>query len=1036
MNIDMLEIAANKHSLISQTDCKGIITEVNDNFCRISGYSKLELIGERHSLLNSKEQSSDYWLDMYKSCKKHGFWHDEVRNVNKAGGFYWVDTTIVAIKDNSGKLSGYLSIRTETTAIKKLEIQRKERLNELTTLISTVNKTGDITLRVVPKNDDDQLAHSLNSMISMLDNVTSQADTIAKGDYTAEIAPRSEKDRLGIALQHMTKTLRENEIATEQKNWIDKGISGIYSVTKGERNILLMAKSICRFLAKYLNAPMLSFYIPCSGHLKLVGGYALPKCKQLGHTIEFGEGLIGQVALENQRILLGNIPNDYININSSLGNACPSHLIISPFNVDDKLQGVIEIASFTPFEPMQLELLSKIEEQVGIMLRSVNEQDKTQQLLEQTQRQTEELQAQQEELKTTNNNLEEQTQHLRASEEELQSQSEELKVSNEELSKKSLILVSQKEDIEKAARELKIKSDDLAITSQYKSDFLANMSHELRTPLNSFLLLSKGLSDNTEGNLTEEQLEDINIIYEGGSDLLILINDIMDLSKVEAGHLSINNEMTHLTKVVNNLQLLFKANAKEKNLSFTLNIDENLPNTIFTDPIRLDQILKNLLSNAFKFTSQGEIQLNITRTAPNCQFLHSDLTPETAIAFSVIDSGVGVSEEKQKIIFEAFQQEDGTVSRQYGGTGLGLTISRELSALLGGEIQLQSKLGKGSQFTLYLPLKSGALSDQPTITETQNEQQNICLNPRVQSNPLLNTNKVPPDVDDQNSFVFDAQSKIPAQIKTILIVEDDKKSQYALSKLLQGNKQVNIECVGTGAQAFDIINSNHSNNIDCVILDLGLPDMTGFALLEKLTSNTSINMPSVIIYTGKELNQQERILLQQYRATVILKGAISPDKLLNEAMMFLHSEDKNSAISQQTIKTSIDEPSDILKAKKVLLVDDDIRNTFALSKQLQKIGMIVIEADNGLNALNRVKNTKDIDIILMDIMMPTMDGFEAMIEIRKIPQHATTPIIALTAKGMLTDRQQCIDAGATDYLSKPIDLNKLLSIMKVWLFKQ
>ncbi|MBI9073668.1 MAG: response regulator [Melioribacteraceae bacterium] len=971
--------------------------------------------------------------------------------------------------------------------------------------------------------------------------------SIADGNFDQEISvnARNEIGDLAANFRNMLAGLQEAKSTTEAEDWLKTGQAGLSDVTRGEQDLPTVGRNIITFLAKFLDARIGAFYVATDGVLKLVGSYAYTVRKDLSNEYRFGEGLVGQAALEKETIVLTDVPEDYIKVRSGVGSAGPTSIVVMPVLDNEVVKGVVELGAFRELGERELRLLKQAVEIIGVTISTAQSRVRVQELLEESQRQSEELQAQQEELQSSNEELEEQTQQLKASEEELKQQSEELRVSNEELLEKSNALQLQKREIEKSKQDIENKSKDLEIASKYKSEFLANMSHELRTPLNSFLLLSRGLSENRTGNLDSEQLEDLKIIYEGGSDLLNLINDIMDLSKVEAGKLSVQIEAVDVESVMGNLSNLFKVSAKNKGLEFILEKESTIPKYIQTDSQRLEQILKNFLSNAFKFTENGSITLHIHPCADTVHFIHSDLTPEKALAFSVIDTGIGIPENKQREIFEAFQQEDGTTSRKYGGTGLGLTISRALAKMLGGEIQLTSTPGSGSQFTLYIPYEinhdqipqsykevdenkgadENANSTQPPLASNSNEiyiaddrnnlqkdeeailiieddknfakvlmgivrknghralvagdgKQGIYLAlqysikgifldlglPDMDGSKVLEqlkfhlkTKHIPVHVisgsenskeilqkgaigflqkpakeEDIDNVLVKMEKISSSTIKKILIVDNSEASQKAISGLIK-NRGIETFCVSTGQSAIDKIKNA---SWDCVILDLGLDDMTGFDVLDTLEKTKGVVIPPVIIYSGKELSQDERKKLDHYSAALVLKDAKSLEKLLDEALLFLHSMTKDLSKSQQQTIYSLHDESNLLKDRRVLLVDDDMRNTFALSKSLQQIGMVVQEADNGKLAVQKVEENDNIDIIIMDIMMPIMDGYEAIKRIRKIAKYAKTPIIALTAKAMPEDRKKCIDAGATDYLTKPVDFDKLLSMLKVWLFKK
>jgi len=643
---------------------------------------------------------------------------------------------------------------------------------------------------------------------------------------------------------------------------------------------------------------------------------------------------------------------------------------------------------------------------------------------ESLQKQAMTLRASEEELQASNENLQKQAMTLKASEEELKTQSEELLASNETLSQNSQKLFMQKEEIEVASKNLQVKSKELALASKYKSEFLANMSHELRTPLNSVLLLAKYLSQNKKGNLDEVQIRDLEVIYESGCDLLSLMNDILDLTKVEAGKLSLTMDNVDLSSSMKNLMSLFKLSAENKGLKFASSCEKTVPSSIITDSQRLEQILKNFLSNAFKFTRSGSVKLKIHLPTSDTHFVHSNLHPLNSIGFSVIDTGIGIPEDMQQEIFGAFQQEDGSTSRRYGGTGLGLTISRELALKLGGEILLRSTQGQGSTFSLFLPLEGVAVVDDDA--SNANAINSLMATPAIASTLQITD----PTLSEQ--FIAGDASQLSTGVNRILVIEDDVNSQRAITQLVK-DRGMNVECVDTGTAAIEKVSNGE---FYCLILDIGLPDITGFDVLKQLSTNKSYEMPPVIIYTGKELTKEERKELQKYSATIVLKGAEAPEKLLDEALLFMRSMTKKSALQPKKIIYNLNDESALLKNRKILLADDDMRNTFVLCRCLREAGLNVIEAANGQIALEKVAAHDDIELIVMDIMMPIMDGYEAMKRIRQIEKYRDVPIIALTAKAMSEDRKLCIEAGATDYLTKPIDFDKLLSMLQVWLFKK
>ncbi len=744
--------------------------------------------------------------------------------------------------------------------------------------------------------------------------------------------------------------------------------------------------------------------------------------------------------------------------------------------------------------------------------------------------------------------LEKSEEELKMQQEELKASNEEIEASNEELEEKTKALEEQNAQIQKQARELEKnqimieeKAREIERASKYKSEFLANMSHELRTPLNSLLILAKLLSANEDGNLTAEQVEEAKVIYNGGMELLGLINDILDLSKVEAGKLTVSPENTALTDIVDRIRQQFMPIAREKGLTFPITVSDGLPATLHTDAQRVEQILKNLLSNAFKFTEQGSVTLELRRPEKS-EAQRSSLDYGNAIAFSVIDTGVGIDPFKFNDIFEAFQQEDGSIDRHYGGTGLGLTIARKFAHMLGGEIHIASQKGEGSCFTLVLPVEldlseieqpqmAPSAADSPrvdmkVIPKTfvaefiADDRQSIgdkdrvlliieddpafaatlmkiarkrgykCLVAGDGKSGLVLAYEQPvdaiildlklPDIDgltvlDQlkhdlrtrhlpvhiisgredgnviplrkgaigylakpvaleaidGAFVR-IEHLLKSEVKQVLVVEDDKKTQVAIQALLK-KKDIQLTVAGLGA---DALRHMENTKFDCVILDLQLPDMTGFEWLEKIERSLGEVAPPVIVYTARELSEEENRRLSQYTGSIIIKGVKSPERLLDEVTLFLHSVESTLTSDQQEIIRMQHDPDKMLQGRTLLLVDDDLRNTFALSKLLKKHGMNIVIADNGQMALDKLENDQSIELIIMDIMMPVMDGYQAMREIRGRKSLAAIPIIALTARAMPEEQEKCIEAGANDYLTKPVNIDRLLTLLRVWLFRQ
>ncbi|MBN1994645.1 MAG: response regulator [Anaerolineae bacterium] len=976
---------------------------------------------------------------------------------------------------------------------------------------------------------------------------------------------------LAQAKEAAEKAKTEAEAANQTlaaKVWQNTGQALLNEKMQGEQDVSMLANNVIQQLCKYIKAPVGTLYVLEDNLLKLAGSYAYTRPKKRPAQFQIGESLVGQAALEKQPIVISDVADNYIAVTSSLGEMPPRNLLVAPSVYNEQVVGVVEIGALTEFTPAQLEFIETTLANIAIALNTAQARTRINELLAETQQQAEELQAQGEELRVANEELESQTKSLRVSEAKLKEKQAELEATNtqleekaaaleessEALREKQLILDKHNQELKVAQQELAAKAEELALASKYKSEFLANMSHELRTPLNSSLILARMLADNEKGNLTQDQVESAQIIYSGGIDLLNLINDILDLSKVEAGQMIFNFAPMPLTDLVADTRIQFEHMAEEKGVALRISLADDLPEKINTDPQRVKQIVKNLLSNAFKFTGQGSVSLNIYRPDHKTDLSRCDLDPGQAIAISVADTGIGMTSEQQKIIFEAFQQADGSTSRLYGGTGLGLSISRELADKLGGQIDVESEPGRGSTFTLYLPIERQADENKETtetpgqkVTKPKTEEPkpissppDLRLDPQPDPRPaphslllddrdklgdddkilliieddpkfakimvdyahgkafkclvagdgktgleLVNTYQpaaiildlnlpdisgwevlgtlknnpatrhIPVHIMSVEEEALDAYRKgamgyltkptsredldkafqeiehfISKEIRTLLLVEDDANSRRSIKKLLNGS-DVKISEAEKGRQALDLLQTQH---FDCMILDLNLPDMSGFEVLNKIKINETITKCPVIVYTGRDLTPEENIELMKYADRVIVKGVMSPERLVDETALFLHRvvaempKDK-----QQTIKQLYNEDG-VLKDKRVLIVDDDMRNSFALSKLLSDKGLIVKIAQNGQKALDLLAE-EPVNLVLMDIMMPVMDGYETTKRIRAQPQFRTLPILALTAKAMKGDREKCLAAGANDYLPKPIDVDRLFSMLRVWLYQ-
>jgi CheY-like chemotaxis protein/signal transduction histidine kinase len=945
-------------------------------------------------------------------------------------------------------------------------------------------------------------------------------------------------------------TFHEMMAEKERQYWLKAEFARLTELSLGMTDIQKLVKMLISEISKLIEVGQGAFYVKETGknseHIGdflLLGSYAHTERDNLSHRFRLGEGLIGQCALDKKPILLSQVPNEYIRISSGLGEGKPLTILLTPIIFEEEVVAVIELASFKDFTSTQQNLLELLSTPLGVIINSAASRQRTEESLLESQLLAEkaillaeEAQIQHEELRKSNEELEEQTQMLKRSEEKLKLQSEELQA----------------------------KADELELASNYKSEFLANMSHELRTPLNSLLILAKLFSNNLEGNLTDDQIESAQIIHSGGLNLLALINDILDLSKVEAGKLNVIPEEVKLDSIVHNLKYQFNVIAQDKGLQFELQIEKGIPWTLITDGQRTEQILKNFLSNAFKFTSQGTVSLRICRPQADVQFINKNLSSENTVAFIVSDTGIGIAPNKQKAIFESFQQADGSTSRKYGGTGLGLTISWELAKILNGEIQLVSQEGVGSTFTLFLPLdmenisstgdplngmasskdivssavsySEGILSENDAeqtllaateemtmatqfvkffIADDRNEIQYgnnekvivIVEDDKNYAKILLDLSKAkgfkcivaedgftglqlikkyipsavlldlglpdmnglkmldllkhdketrnipvhiitgkeerqvalekgavsflskPVSIEDLDSVFTKIEIIMQEHIKRVLIIEDDIDNQKAIHEMLR-HKKIDIHYVNTGMEGLERL---RLHDCDCMILDLKLPDITGFELLARLTEYKKLHVPPIIINTCEELTQAEYNELHHFTHSIVIKGAHSQEQLLKEVSQFLHNVHISPPLVRVQEGRILYDADRTLSGRKILLVDDDLRNTFAMSKLLQHFEMDVTMADNGKLALEMLDEVAGIELVIMDIMMPVMDGYEAMRRIRENPQFSKLPIIALTANAMVGDREKCIDGGANDYLTKPIDTDNLLSLIRVWL---
>lgn len=927
--------------------------------------------------------------------------------------------------------------------------------------------------------------------------------------------------------------IRRNTLARRRQTWIQSGEVGLTGAVMGDQAVVELGNNILMFLAKYLDAVAGAIFVVDGDGFWRASTYGVPEGASIPAQFKPRQGLLGQVAAENRIMLFDEVPQSFLVYGSALAQGTPNHLVLAPCASDGNVNAVIELGFLRAVDERVVALLERVSASIAVAVRSANYRSELQNFLEETQRQSEELQTQSEELRVSNEELEEQGRALKESQARLEQQQVELEQTNSQLEEQTQQLETQRDDLEKANASVQLKARELEQSSRYKSDFLANMSHELRTPLNSSLILAKLLADNPDGNLSEEQVKYAETIQSSGNDLLNLINDILDLSKIEAGHVEIQAEPLEIERLVKGVRQLFEPVAQQKNLAFTVEVSSDCPSSIETDGQRLQQVLKNLLSNAFKFTEQGKVGLTI-RGAGNGQ-----------VALSVADTGIGIVPEQQRSIFEAFHQADGTISRKFGGTGLGLSISRELARLLGGSIALDSQSGRGSTFTLTLPQvydpAKVAERDAPTsarqVLAAPPEQPRATRSNAVRRiaddrDSPANGKRVLLVVEDDDTFagilrdlshemgfhslvastaeealdlakefnpsaiVLDVglpdqsglsvldrlkrdnrtrhipihivsaadhsetafslgavgylvkpvkrdqlvdvlqklETKLSQRLHRILIVEDDRVQREAVAKLL-ASPDVETVAAGTAAECLQRLKSE---TFDCMVLDLSLPDASGFSLLETLSEESAYSFPPVIVYTGRELSADDEQRLRRYSKTIIIKGAKSPERLIDEVSLFLHQVVSELPAEQQKMIRKARNRDALLEGRRILVVEDDVRNVYALTNVLEPRGAAVEIARNGreaLDALEAALSRPDaaIDLVLMDVMMPIMDGLTATQEIRKRPEWKKLPVIALTAKAMPDDQRRCIEAGANDYMAKPLDVEKLLSLVRVWM---
>jgi len=931
----------------------------------------------------------------------------------------------------------------------------------------------------------------------------------------------------------------EHNAQLRHQDWLRTGQAELAAASTGIHSLEPLAEAVLGHVTRYLDGVVASMYVHGEdGVLRRIGAYGFAfDGSDDKQVIQSGDSLASRAVRENKLLVLHDLPANYIKISSSLGEAPPRDLLIAPVHNHGKIKGIIEIGFLRPVTDRDREFMDLIASAVGASMAAVLYRLRLQHALEETQTLNEELQVQQEELRTANEELEEQSRALEESQSALENQQSELRATNDQLAEQALNLDMKNASLSNAQDQLRQRALELERASRYKSEFLANMSHELRTPLNSSLILAKLLSDNAAGNLNEEQVRFAQTIYSAGNDLLHLINDILDISKVEAGKLELVPEEVPLRRMVEGMARTFEPLARQKNLQFSVTVEPNVPLAVTTDRQRVEQILKNLLSNAVKFTDTGAVSMTVS------------VTPEGWVQFGVRDSGIGIAPEQQDKIFDAFHQADGTTSRRFGGTGLGLSISRDLTNLLGGSINVASTPGEGSLFTLSLP-RNGAVAatppaapalsqslpaaparqpapasvaastpapaaiDPPTVfpddrdkpsegartvlvIEDEPEFARIlfdlaheldyrCLvglsageglalaasqkpdavlldirlpdssglsvlqqlkdNPATRHIPVHIVSSMenggealhlgaigyalkPASRDELEDVFRKLEEKSSQKIKRVLVVEDDERQRDSVVRLIT-DADVEIRAVGLGSEAMALL---RSEIFDCMIIDLKLPDMQGGELLERMSQEELCSFPPVIVYTGRNLTRDEEAELLKYSRSIIIKGARSPERLLDEVTLFLHKVESELSSERQTMLKTVRGRDRVFEGRTILLVDDDVRNVFALTSALEARGAKVEVGRNGFEAIAKLDEVPNVDLVLMDVMMPVMDGLEAMRRIRADGRFDRLPMIAITAKAMKDDQEQCLAAGANDYLAKPIDLSRLYSLLRVWM---
>ncbi len=1007
-------------------------------------------------------------------------------------------------------------------------------LSLLITVVSFVRVNNDFDRKARLQAELEAKDVEMNRRITLIRDI---ANRISSGDYTVRADDQGDDGlgNLSISLNKMATSLETSFNQLSEKEWLQAGIAGLNDKMLGEKDINELGDAIVHSVASYTDSQIAALYITSEDKsLRLVSGFTLPG-NTLRTVVALNEGLSGQAAVDGKIRVLNSLAEDKMIITLAAGELRPRSVVAIPLRFEGKVKGVLELASINEYTKTDQAFFAAVAESTGIVINTAQGRAKLQELLEETQSQAEELQAQHRELENMNGELEMQSEKLQASEEELKVQQEELLQANQELEERTRLLEERNELIVERNLEIQRKAEELAVSTRYKSEFLANMSHELRTPLNSILLLSRLMSENTSNNLTPDQIEYANVIQSSGNGLLTLIDEILDLSKIESGKMELEYSEVPINTIVYDLKGLFVPLAMEKKLEFDISVAPGLPETIETDKLRLEQILKNFISNALKFTTRGSVRLNIDQAASKPGYLE----------FKVIDTGIGIPKDKQQLVFEAFQQADGSTRRKYGGTGLGLSISRELARLLHGEILLTSVVDQGSEFSLFVPVKKLADGQPAPVQPAPVKQEEIVPQAAEPDHHYITTTipaEVPDDrdnikegdnviliIEDDTSFAkslldFTRQKKYKGivavrgdlgvefanQYKPVGILLDVQlpvKDGWEVMKAIKGNPatrhipvhmmssyEVKNQSISSGAIDFinkpvayeqiqDVFkrieyvlnneskkvliieeNSMHAKalayylesfnvtseirhnvpegiklltdqEVNCVILDMGIPDPKSYETLEEVKKSPGLENTPIIIFTGKSLSKAEEVRIKKYADSIVIKTAHSYQRILDEVSLFLHLMEENAKPEVSTTRyKKLGALNEVLKGKTVLIADDDVRNIFSLTKALENFGMNVLSAIDGREALKQLNETPTIDIVLMDMMMPELDGYETIRRIRDNRKYQHLAIIAVTAKAMTGDREKCINAGASDYITKPVDIDQLLSLLRVWLY--